>query len=53
MTMGMNYESATEGFEDVCFGSCIEIIQEAFDPAVQQTTEGIAGMSISSKRKAL
>jgi len=39
-------------FEEVCFDCCMDIIQEALDLAVQQATKGIAGMSISSKRKA-
>jgi len=43
-----DYERAKEGFESACFDRCIEIIQGAFDPPVQQAIEGIARMSLSS-----
>ena len=43
----VDYANAKEGFEDVCFDRCIEIIKRALDPAVQEVTERIAETSLS------
>jgi hypothetical protein len=43
----VDYASAKEGFESVCFDHCIGIIKGASDPAVQTAIEGIATISLS------